>query len=91
MERKKIAKVEEVNLVMPLSYRTADGRICLVERFHRTRGFFVFERGGQCYVTFNEDSHPLIEGLVFAIKEKFDDLEGEEIKDAGGNASEWKE
>ena len=86
MERKKITKAQEVNLVEPLTWHEKDGTVHTVKKFKTGKGFCVVERDGQCYVVFDPSGYSSSIGLMFAIKEKFDDLEGEEIK-AGSNAS----
>lgn len=90
MERRKISKVKEVNLVEPMTWRKEDGTIHPIRKFCGDRGFYIVERDGQCYVVFDSNTFVYPAGILFAIKEKFDDLEGEEIK-AGGNASETEE
>lgn len=89
MERRKIAKVEYVNLVEPLTYHKKDGSVHAVKKFGCS-SHYVVERDGQCYVVFSASGYPCSDGLLFAIKEKFDDLEGEEIKD-GSKSSETEE
>ena len=86
MERRKITKVEYVNLVEPLTYHKRDGSIHAVKKLG-CNSHYVVERNGQCYVVFNPTGYQSSDGLLFAIKEKFDELEGEEIE-SGSNASE---
>lgn len=91
MERRKISKVKEVNLVEPMTWLKEDGTIHPIRKFCGDRGFYIVERDGQCYVVFDTNTSVSQVGILLAIKEKFDDLEGEEIKDTGGNASETEE
>lgn len=87
MDRRKIAKVDVVNLVEPLTWHKKDGTEHPVKRLTAVHGHSILERDGQCYVVYNISGYPCFDGLLFAIKEKFDDIEGKEIK-AGGDASE---
>ena len=83
MKRGKLTSAEEVYLKEPMLFHTEDGKLAPIKKLVNSKGFYIVEEEGECYVVLSLDTDKKSVGLLLPVKEKFDDLE-----EAGGNTSE---
>ena len=83
MKREKLTSAEEVHLKEPMLFHTEDGKLSPVKKLVNSKGFYVIEEEGECYVVLSLDVSNKEVGLLLPIKERFNDLE-----EVGSNTSE---
>lgn len=79
MTRMKITRKTTLRFRDTLSYLTQKGEVKPVLVFRSLSPKYVIERDGECFLVLNGDRCATF-GLLYPLDERFDDIEGVEVK-----------